>query len=333
MRDFYDRLRDLDPDHVNFALTLLDGDSIGEKALLSDGEVVWASGPDSFWTSAEAAASGVMETGGRRVYAERLEREKKIVVCGAGHVSIPIIRLGRMIGCQVICIDDRPSFAGKAKEAGASLVICDSFENALNSITGDRETFFVIVTRGHLWDQLCLKLIAAKPHAYIGLMGSKKRVQKIKENLFMAGVSKDILYSVNTPIGLDIGAETPEEIAVSVIAEIIKVKNRQGGGMGYPEEILEALNRPEKKVLLTIVARKGSAPRSVGTKMLVLEDGTCVGTIGGGCVEAMLVRKAKDLLSGAPRQAQLCRVDLNEDEAAEEGLVCGGTLEVLLERA
>ena len=115
------------------------------------------------------------------------------------------------------------------------------------------------------------------------------------------------------------------------MAEIIEVKNRQGRGGGYPEEILEALGRPGRKVLLTIVARHGSAPRSVGTKMLVLSDGTCVGTIGGGCAEALLIQKARDSLSGEAPQPQLCHVDLTVEDAEERGMVCGGTMEVLFE--
>lgn len=333
MTAFYEKLRRLAPDRETIILTLLDGGDMGEKALLSDGEVVWASGQDDFFSrhaGRAANATGVQEIAGRRVYVERLEHEKKIVVCGAGHVSIPIIKLGRMIGCRVTCIDDRPSFAGNARTAGADLVLCDSFENALNAIPGDKDTFFVIVTRGHRWDQECLKLISARPHAYIGLMGSRKRVRLVKENLMKAGVSKDVLDSVHTPIGLNIGAETPEEIAVAVMAEIIEVKNRQGRGAGYPDEILEALGKPGRKVLLTIVARRGSAPRSVGTKMLVLSDG-CVGTIGGGCAEALLIQKSRDILSGESSRPQLCPVDLTEEDAAESGMVCGGTLEVLLE--
>ena len=334
MTPFYEKLRGLDPDHEIVILTRLDDDGMGEKALLSDGEIVWTSETDEFFSlhAGEATnTTGVQEIAGRRVYVERLEREKKIVVCGAGHVSIPVIKLARMIGCRVTCIDDRPSFAGNAKEAGANLVVCDSFENALNSIPGDKDTFFVIVTRGHRWDQQCLKIIADKPHAYIGLMGSRKRVQIVKENLLQSGVPRDVLDSVHTPIGLSIGAETPEEIAVSVMAEIIEVKNRQGRGAGYPDEILEALGRPGRKILLTIVARHGSAPRSVGTKMLVLSDGTCVGTIGGGCAEALLIQRARDSLSGEAPQPQLCHVDLTVEDAEESGMVCGGTMEVLLE--
>ena len=85
------------------------------------------------------------------------------------------------------------------------------------------------------------------------------------------------------------------------------------------------------KVLATIVMRKGSAPREVGTKMIILKDGKGIGTIGGGCVEADVIRKAREMLLENEPQAVLYRVELTEDEAADEGMVCGGILDVFLE--
>ncbi len=125
-----------------------------------------------------------------------------------------------------------------------------------------------------------------KSHAYIGMIGSRLRVKKVKEAVIENGCDPEIVDQIYTPIGLDIGAETPEEIAVAILAEIIEVKNRKGRRLGYPKEIVHAiLDRDtikERKVLATIIDRKGSAPRGIGTKMLVLPDGVCVGTIGGG---------------------------------------------------
>ena len=149
-----------------------------------------------------------------------------------------------------------------------------------------------------------------------------------------------MLDRVYTPIGLNIGGETPEEIAVSVIAEIIEVKNKKQKQYGFSEDILDAVTgehhhealMEKKKILSTIISRKGSAPRDVGTKMLVLEDGSCIDTIGGGCVEADVIRKCRELLLTDTPQAQVMHVDLTAEEAEEEGMVCGGVLEVLLER-
>ena len=134
-----------------------------------------------------------------------------------------------------------------------------------------------------------------------------------------------------TPIGLDIGGETPAEIAISILAQIIQVKSQMPQS-GYTREIQKTLDgQREKLVMATIISRRGSAPRAIGTKMLIAGDGKCVGTIGGGCAESEIIRKAQRMLQVdmAP-----CRffVDMTGEDAEEEGMVCGGTIEVFLEK-
>jgi xanthine dehydrogenase accessory factor len=244
-----------------------------------------------------------------------------------------------MIGFAVTCVDDRPFFADRAREAGADTVICDDFINALNSISGDEDTYFVIVTRGHRWDEECLREIAGKSHAYIGMMGSRRRVKIVKEKLFEEGIPREILDSIFSPIGLNIHAETPEEIAVSVMAEIVSVNNQRRIDTGYPKEILDAIinnNSDEsfgegEMILSTIVEKKGPAPREIGTKMLILPDGRCIGTIGGGCVEADVMRKGREMLLIEESVPVLQNINLTNDEASEEGMTCGGIISVLME--
>ena len=172
------------------------------------------------------------------------------------------------------------------------------------------------------------------------MMGSRRRVAIVKDQLEEKGVERALLDAVHTPIGLKIGAETPEEIAVSVMAEIIQVKNagtgdKGGRAGGYSAELLEALFDPSdqrKKVLATIISRKGSAPRSVGTKMLIREDGTTVDTVGGGCIESEVIRKALLMTRAEDEKFRLCTVDMTADAAEDEGMVCGGVVEVMLEK-
>ena len=182
------------------------------------------------------------------------------MICGAGHVSIPVIRIGRMIGCTVTVLEDRPRFADNARRAGADTVLCEPFEEGLKKIPGDTDTYFVIVTRGHRYDQMCLEKIMKKEHAYIGMMGSRARTVKVKQALLEQGADPQVLESVHTPIGLPIGGETPEEIGVSIIAEIIQEKNRSRKRGGFTKEILRAILDEEekdmKKVLATIVTKK-----------------------------------------------------------------------------
>ena len=132
-------------------------------------------------------------------------------------------------------------------------------------------------------------------------------------------------------------AETPEEIAVSVMAQIIEVKNRDKRTFAYSREMMDAilgLHHSEtgglRKVMATIIRRRGSAPRDVGTKMLILEDGTCVGTIGGGYAEAVIIEDGRKMFSEEARP-RILEVNLHADLAEDEGMICGGELEVLME--
>ncbi|MCI2131577.1 MAG: XdhC family protein [Eubacterium sp.] len=342
--ELYKKIKKLNPNKENYVLTLLEGEGFGEKAVVSDHMIEWMSAPDGFFhehavQSAKVSESGIIRIEDRKIFAERIGQEKKLIVCGAGHVSIPIIKIGKMIGFAVTCVDDRPFFADRAREAGADTVICDDFINALNSISGDEDTYFVIVTRGHRWDEECLREIAGKSHAYIGMMGSRRRVKIVKEKLFEEGIPREILDSIFSPIGLNIHAETPEEIAVSVMAEIVSVNNQRRIDTGYPKEILDAIinnNSDEsfgegEMILSTIVEKKGPAPREIGTKMLILPDGRCIGTIGGGCVEADVMRKGREMLLIEESVPVLQNINLTNDEASEEGMTCGGIISVLME--
>ena len=190
------------------------------------------------------------------------------------------------------------------------------------------------MTRGHRYDTICLESILKKTCAYVGMMGSRRRVAIVKDQLAAKGISRELLDGVHTPIGLKIGAETPEEIAVSIMAEIIQVKHSGAKCGGYPEALLSAILADDgrQKVLATIISRKGSAPRGTGTKMLIFEDGATVDTIGGGCVESEIVQKALLMIRTGEKEFQICEADLTMEAAEDEGMVCGGVVEVMLEK-
>lgn len=301
--------------------TVLEGSCAGEKHILVE--------------APEGSLPSVVTEDGIRIYRERIGGRKKLYICGGGHVSMPIIRIGKMIGFTVTVLEDRPKFADNARAAGADRVFCEPFGDGLARITGDEDSWFVIVTRGHRYDTECLECILRKRHAYVGMMGSRRRVAIVKDQLHQKGVSRELLDSVHTPIGLKIGAETPEEIAVSIMAEIIQVKNSRDNSGGYSEEMLRGLMSEDgrKKTVATIVSRKGSAPRGIGTKMLIYEDGMTVDTIGGGCVESEIIQKALLMMRTGTPEFQICRVDMTMDAAEDEGMVCGGVVEVMLELA
>lgn len=321
--------------------TVLEGSRQGEKVLFCGGKKVWNSEPAAFLPALEEklklAESGLLNENGTRVFCERFGGKSRLVICGAGHVSVPVIEIGKMLGFYVTVLEDRPVFADHARNAGADEVICDSFAHGMERISGGSEVYFVIVTRGHRYDMLCLEQAVKKSNAYVGMMGSKKRVALVKEQLAEKGVDREILEQVHTPIGLSIGAQTPEEIAVSIMAEIIQVRSGKKRMAGYAGEILDALLEAEKVqeslVLAVIVSRKGSAPRKPGTKMLIYKDGRTVGTVGGGCMESEVVSRARLMLKGIESACQLIKLDMTGKDAEEEGMVCGGVVEVYLERS
>lgn len=275
------------------------------------------------------------------LFCERIGRLPRLVVCGGGHVSVPIIRIGKMLGFAVTVLEDRLKFADHARQAGADIVRCGSFSEGLSHIRGNSDTWFVIVTRGHRYDTECLQAILGKMYAYVGMMGSRRRVDIVKNQLEKQGIRKEVLNGVHAPIGLRIGAQTPEEIAVSVMAEIIQIKSVQNKTVGYSQPLLSALvsskgerggGDTRQKVLATIISRKGSAPRDIGTKMLVFEDGNTIDTIGGGCVESQIIQKALLMMRVGNPEFDICRVDMRTEDAEEEGMVCGGVVEVMLEK-
>lgn len=340
MKTLFEAIEQTDSDLRRMVLTVIDEEFLAEKAITVEGRIVWESRPGGFFAEyqkeiQELKDCEVIELGGHRVFCDLLGEDKRIVICGGGHVSIPVIMLGVMMGCEVTVLEDRPSYADDARRAGATTVICEPFEEGLEKVSGSADTFFVIVTRGHRYDQICLEKIAQKEHAYIGMIGSRKRTAMVKENLKEKGIDSAVLDAVYTPIGLNINAETPVEIAVAIMAEIIQVKNRQKRSGGYTKEMIKAVLEQEPdhspKVLATIVARKGSAPRGIGTKMLILRNGKCIGTIGGGCMEANVIQKARLMVATGMPKARICQVDMTGNDAEEEGMVCGGVISVLLE--
>ena len=317
----------------------IEGASAGARALFAwDGEryaPVYID--DTFpaaWVDAvqrgPRAQAGIIARERDRLFLEPLTTLRKLVVCGAGHVSMSVVRLGVMLNYEVTAIDDREEFAERAKSAGAHRVICKPFGEALNGIEGDASTAFVIMTREHAYDVDCLKLILQKPRAYVGMMGSHSRTERIRQQLLSEGFDEASVREAHMPIGLPIGSRTPEEIAVSVMAELIQVMNACDAGEAFPPGMLEALVALERKaepaaVLAMIVEKNGEAPRRPGTRMLVKPDGRFIGTVGGGTAEARILKAAGNMLREGRRETRLVRI------ALEKGaMYCGGEIAVFL---
>ncbi|MBL8205661.1 MAG: XdhC family protein [Blastocatellia bacterium] len=152
----------------------------------------------------------------------------QLIVCGGGHVGLAVAQMGVFLGFRVTVIDDRAEFVSRERFPDERInLIADDFVVALQSLKITAASHLVIVTRGHKHDEICLQEVTDKPARYIGMIGSRRRTTTIRAHLKREGISEELLRSVYAPIGLDIGAQTPEEIAVAILAEIIMI--RRGG--------------------------------------------------------------------------------------------------------
>lgn len=165
--------------------------------------------------------------GATSLYLEVVEHRAVFLVVGAGHIGRSLARLAKFVDFHVAIIDDREDFADPDKVPEADEVICEDFEQALDAYPITSNTFVVMVTRGHKQDELSLRRVLGRGAAYVGMIGSKRRTAAVLNHLREEGLDPEDLARVRTPIGLDIGAETPEEIAISIMAEVIMM--RRGG--------------------------------------------------------------------------------------------------------
>lgn len=276
-----------------------------------------------------------------RILLEPYFPEPQLMILGGGHIAIPLSEFGARTGFSVTVVDDRPVYANKNRFPDADRVLCESFDRCFKSLTINESSYVVIITRGHRYDIDCLRQVLHCPAAYIGMIGSKRRVAATKDLLLSEGFTKEELQRLNAPIGLEIGAETPEEIAISIIAQVISY-HRNGRPaaesakikFNHPEcsrQIIKTLSDDchENMAIITVLSYKGSVPRKPGAKMLVWPDGRIMGSIGGGCLEAEVISAARDTIRS--RIWQLKQINMTADITEEDGMVCGGTVDVLIE--
>jgi xanthine dehydrogenase accessory factor len=178
------------------------------------------------------AREGLRETsGGVELYVEIRRPVRELVVVGAGHIAQPMAHLGALLGYRVTVLDDRPDFATRERFPDADRLIRADFSDPFADVAIHERSHLLLVTRGHKYDYECLvrALRADPPPAYIGMIGSRRRVRATYVQLLDEGVDRALIDRIYAPVGLDIGAETPEEIAVAVAAELVRLER---GGSG-----------------------------------------------------------------------------------------------------
>ena len=274
---------------------------------------------------------------GEQTYVRRFLPPERLILLGGGHVSLALYEAARRVDFAVSVVDDRPAFASFTRFPEAREVICDSFENALPRLNVGAGDFVCVLTRGHKDDVTCVKrLLGGNEPRYLGMIGSRRRVKGLFEMLAEEGYDRERIGRIHAPIGLSIGAVTPAEIAVSICAELIAARHAQptvAGLLPQQNTDLDALrfladdSRPA--ALLLVLASKGSTPVKGGALMAADKLGNCAGTIGGGCGENEALLAARRLIGTG--NSRVVTVDMTNDVAAMEGMVCGGTMDVLIE--
>ncbi|MGI6366477.1 MAG: XdhC family protein [Bacillota bacterium] len=264
------------------------------------------------------------------LFADILHPRPCLVIFGGGHVAVPVAELGKLVDFEVIVNDDRPEFANPQRFPHADKILVKEHGQALAQLNPGPRHYLVIVTRGHVHDRECLIRALATEASYIGVIGSIKKATEMKQWLLEQGYGKEDVGRVFSPIGLDIKAVTPEEIAVSIMAEIIRERNRRppSANIGAITAAIEDKPPGETWALATIVESSGSTPRGPGARMLITPRGT-IGSVGGGACEKEAEAKAQEVMeTGKPC---LLEFHLDNNIAAQEGGVCGGSMRIFLQ--
>ena len=245
--------------------------------------------------------------------------QPKLVIFGAGHVAIQLLKIAKFLDFYTIMIDDREEFADPDKLIGADEVYCRDFHDIEDILPKEENAFYVVVTRGHANDRLCTETVLRRPYLYLGMIGSRGKVAKTFETMKEEGYTQEQIDTIHAPIGLKIGARTPEEIAISIASEMIQIKNQETEST-MSKELLET---KKSGVLCIITKKSGSSPRGVGSMMLVTKDGI-VGSIGGGNLEKTVMEEALSMKEITKKE-----YDLSNAQSATLGMICGGKNEIL----
>jgi xanthine dehydrogenase accessory factor len=260
---------------------------------------------------------------GQRCYTETYAHPAKLVIIGAGHVGTATAKLAAFVGFEVRVVDPRQELLLPERfPAGTELV--EAPYEQLGDALPQAPAYYLVTTSSHIGDYDGAKQTLARPSHFVGMLGSRRKAALVRQWLERDGFSPEDIARLHSPVGLDIGGETPEEIAVSVVGQMIAHRHTTGANH-IPSDLLEELSKPGAAgVLVTVIRKTGSTPRGPGSKLLVCRDGRLLGTVGGGVVEYESIRLARTLDTFALRTFQ--------SGNGEAGVMaCGGTMELMFQ--
>jgi xanthine dehydrogenase accessory factor len=210
------------------------GDTTFDEAVEEQARAFLASRAEARTLGAGEFAPGLEAWRGARVLFERVEPEPHVVVCGAGHVGAALARLAHAVGYRVTLVDDRADFLTRERfpEDDIELVAAPGWTETLKEVVGTgRGVYVAVVTRGHNEDEECMRAVLLARPDYVGMIGSRRRTNIVLGRLRESGVEEEVLKEVRAPVGLDIGAVSPEEVALAILAEVVAQRR---GGTGAP---------------------------------------------------------------------------------------------------
>jgi xanthine dehydrogenase accessory factor len=208
------------------ALFKLSGEIIGLLPNMEESGKIITDGMQNFLEMRRPEIIVCTDTEGKEfsVFIEPITSDPVLYIFGAGHVSLQAVPLARRVGFKVIVIDDRPDFADPLNFPDAEKVFNYPYHEVIKRFPIDGYSFIVIATRSHSCDEMVLAQALRTDAGYIGMIGSRRKISTIYSNLLKEGFAKDDINRVHSPIGIEIGAETPEEIALSIVSELVKVR-------------------------------------------------------------------------------------------------------------
>lgn len=173
----------------------------------------------------ESASIGFTHKKNRlEMFLDLIEAPPTMIIFGAGHIALPLSQIGKTVGFRIVVVDDREDFASRDRFPEADEVKVMDFDKSADRLEIDSTTYLVLITRGHKHDEIILRSKACEKAAYIGMIGSKRRAAAVLACLKKDGYSQKFIDRIHTPIGVRIGSQTPEEIALSIAAEVVKVR-------------------------------------------------------------------------------------------------------------
>ncbi len=195
-----------------------------EQKIIEEALTLFAGGKARQFTY-ELKDIGMQCGGGMSVFLEPLVPAPQLIIFGAGHIGACLAEMGKMLEFKICAVDNRPEFANAERLPWADVIFADDYLTAIDKITFNERTYVIILTHKHAFDYEVLEKCLPEQWCYMGMIGSKVKVAKIFDKLKDNGMTEDIIKKIHAPVGMRIGATTPAEIAIAILAEIVQVRS------------------------------------------------------------------------------------------------------------